>query len=222
MLAQAIAGGGGGSTVTLDGTVTHGQTTAGSPFNVAHTTGTLTNGLMLIGVTLGDSGNSPVINSVKWNTTETATLIATVQPNGDASGRVSLYKLVNPTAGSFNVTVAYTPLGAPTVTVGVATFDGVDQTTPVTGSGTTGSGSGTTSTTGAISSATGNMLLAVHGMGSSWSSTNNTQQYIENVNGNTACGNGAMNTAAGAASVTMTATGASDFWGVVGADIRHA
>lgn len=223
MIAQKIAGGGGGTTVTLDGTVTHGNSTI-TTCTVSHTTGALTNGLMVVGVTLGDSGGAPVIVSVINDPTgvnEALTLVNSVQPNGDATGIVAVYRRIAPSSGTRNVVVTVTGVANKAITVGVVTFEGVNQTTPIQGTGNIGSGSGTLATA-TVSSATDDMIFAVHGMGSSWTSTNQTQQYIENVNGLTACGNGAANTAAGAASVAMTATGASDFWGSVGVDIQHA
>jgi hypothetical protein len=128
-----------------------GDSTGGTPISVNHTTSG-TDRLMMVGISM----NLPAtVDTVKWNGTDLTLFGARVEQN-DAV--VELYYMVAPEVGNFNVDVTFTGLldGA---TVGVTTFNGVDQSTPL---GVFGSGTGAGDTASAfIDSAAGELVYAV-------------------------------------------------------------
>jgi hypothetical protein len=134
-----------------------------------------------------------------------------------------LYSLVNPATGPNTVSVSFTnttPSAFDAVECGSISFSNVDQTTPFRNLGSaTGSG---TAPSKAIASAVGNMVLDVVVAGADVTSSGQTNRWLKNVSTNSAGGNGAQSTAAGAASVTMSYTVTSDWWAIVGIDVVAA
>src|SRR3989442_560220 len=121
-------------TVILETAPTRGIVGAVSSITVSHTTGSGPNRLMLVGLTITNDnqtvgGPRRVITSLTFGGTP-LTEVTTVFIDDDA--RVSIYRLINP-AASTTADVVATLDGnvASGITMGVITFSGVDQTTPL-------------------------------------------------------------------------------------------
>jgi hypothetical protein len=140
---------------------------------------------------------------------------------GGVCGYTQLWYLVAPTTGANTVSVAFTrtsPEVLDAIECGSVSFTGVDQTTPYQNLATT-YGSGTTPSI-AVTSSTGNAVVDSVANGASITSSGQTNRWLKNVNSNSAGGNGAQSTAAGAASVTMSYSVTSDWWGIIGVDVK--
>jgi hypothetical protein len=111
---------------------------------------------------------------------------------------------VAPTAGNKNLNITWTGSAGEFLVFGES-FTGVDQTTPTSSVQTTNNsslGANATLSLSAITSAVGNMCVATFSNDFTWASTNQTQEFV--TNGGTVAH--AANRAAGAGSVTMSAT----------------
>ena len=204
------------ATITVDATSQGGSASASS-LTIPHTTGTGSNRLMLVGVTVGSSSSTgsdvTTVSSVSYGTTPgSAVALTSVGTVTDPGTRVRshIFKLVNPVSGAANVyvnTAAARPLYA-----GVTTFAGVDQTTPL-GSyqsasvGNAGAGGGgVTSHTFAATSASGELLydcLALDGETTAYTATvgaSQTSRWTRNTSNSLFAGG---STAAGAAIVNL-------------------
>ncbi len=127
--------------------------TGGKVFKFSHTTGVDNNRLMLIGVSWRD-GNAP--DSVKYGGVPLS-LVGVNTANGNA--KVAIYKLLNPNSGSAIVTVSFPTAPSNGAVIGVMTFAGVNQTTPL---GTFNSAKNTTAgpATVNIASASGDLVFS--------------------------------------------------------------
>src|SRR5208283_819264 len=113
----------------------------------AHTTGTGTNRLMLVGVaTAGQSVSSVTYNGLALS------FVGGVSDTGSVKPRAEIWSLTNPPSGTFNVVV--TLAASANMVAGVTTFTGVNQTNAL---GTFASATGTLSAT--VSSATNGMVF---------------------------------------------------------------
>lgn len=93
--------------------------------NASMTVGSLTNGYLLVGLVYQNTTGSPT--SLKWNTTETMTLLAgPYDITGAGAERIFIYGLANPTAATTNITCAKSADGI-YVTFWGAAYSGVDQ-----------------------------------------------------------------------------------------------
>ena len=110
--------------VAVDATST--GTTTGSSVTISHTTSG-SNRLMLVGIGIDPHGES--VSSVTYNGTS-LTLVGSVEDAGSHS-RVEIWSLVSPETGTHDVVVSLSGDSHKGTTVGVMTFTGVDQSTPL-------------------------------------------------------------------------------------------
>src|SRR6185369_8160558 len=139
--------------------------------------------------------------------------------NNRTPGTTDLYVLVNPATGTKIVQVSYSSCTSD-IEAGSISFTGVDQSSPLAHI-VTNSGAGTSPQV-IVASVAGNMVVDVVGNGAAITSSIKTMMWLRNQNGNTAAGNGAQSTAAGASAVTMGYAVTSDWWGIIGADVVAA
>lgn len=178
-----------------------------------------------VDIVVGDStdDSATTIDGVTYNSVA-MTLVpgSLVHSNNGNAGYVVKYGLVAPATGAHTVSVAFTSGGVGSVNVkaGSKSFTGVDQTTPYDGV-TTAFGSSTTPSV-AVSSAAGNMVSDAVANGAAIASSGQTLRWNRDLDTSSAGGNGAGATADGAASVTMSYSVTSDWWGIVGYNIRAA
>ena len=191
-------------------------TTTGSSFTISHTTSG-SNLLILVGVSMTkETGGVPSVTTLTYNGVS-LTLVGT-QSTSDNKGRIEIWQLIAPATGTHDVVgnLSGAPDGA---TVGVMTFTGVNQSTPlgpfVSGSGDSGSASVTV-----ISGADELVFdtLAVEG---------STKDLIPDA-GQTErwdlfqapAANGGASTEPGAASVVMSWSFPTDKWAIGGVSIK--
>jgi hypothetical protein len=107
----------------------------------SHTTGTGQNRLMLVGISVSNWPDTPSVSSATY-AGQALTLVGSAFIDGEG---VLIYSLVNPPSGTANVVIDYSSNPNYGSVVGVMSFTGVDQTTPLgpfagaTGSGTSAS-----------------------------------------------------------------------------------
>ena len=113
--------------ITIDNTSTG---TFSGDISLSHTTGTGTNRLMLVGISVSDYGD-PVVSSASYGS-QTLSLVGShlVDTGGYMEG-VLIYALVNPASGTNNVVIDYSSSPSYDSVVGVMTFTGVDQGNPL-------------------------------------------------------------------------------------------
>lgn len=211
--------------VALDATGTN-QNTGGTPGTSFSYTGLTVGsgsqrGLVFV---VGLDSNAVSGLSAHWDsagTNQAMTLLASqALAGGTGVGYVAIFGLANPTSGAKTLSLTWTT--STQCTCAAVSFTGVDQTGGTTSFPHAASNTGTTGTTASvtITSATNNMVVAMHASQfQAMNSVNNTQIFLDG----TLTGNYGANRAAGAASVSMTATlAASDIWGSVGTDILAA
>ena len=220
-------GGGGGMTETGCGSgsvaidaVSTGVTTASS-LTISHTTSG-TNRLMLVGVSIvRESTGAPTVSSITYNGVGLSLVGA--QATSDSEGRIEIWRLVAPATGANNVVVNLSAVPQ-SATVGVMTFTGVHQTTPL---GTFAPALGeSTSASVAVTSAAGELVFDtlvlqktadvdfVPGAGQ-------TERW--DLFQGPGSANGGGSTEAGAASVTMSwSWSGTDKWAIGGVSIKPA
>lgn len=182
-------------------------------FTVTHTTGTGGNRLMLVGI----SQKNKAVSSVTYGGVP-LTLVGDVLANTNA--RVHLYKLINPPSGTADVVVTMSAIPDKGIIVGVTTFSGVNQTTPL---GTfAGTENKNTTPSVAVVSAAGELVYDVvslrmanltvgSGQNEQWNFATGSEMY------------GGGSTAAGAASVSANWTAsASQDWSIAAVSIKPA
>ena len=204
-----------GNTLAVTEDLTSFSQSSGAPISVNHTTSG-TGRLMMVGVSMNMAGGSETVDTVKWNNTD-LTLFDVIQ-NGQA--RVELWYMVAPETGNFNVDVTFSsaPDGA---TVGVTTFNGVDQSTPL---GVFDSGQGNSTTGSAtISSAAGELVYAVISTddGSDKDLDTGGQNELFEAFGAEVNGSGISEAGAPSVGVSWTWSGG-DVWAVGGVSIKPA
>jgi hypothetical protein len=115
-----------GSSPQVDAVST--DTTIGSGFTISHTTSG-SNRLMLVGVSMTkETGGVPSVTTLTYNGVS-LTLVGT-QSTSDNKGRIEIWQLIAPATGTHDVVgnLSGAPDGA---TIGVMTFTGVNQSTPL-------------------------------------------------------------------------------------------
>jgi hypothetical protein len=178
----------GQETIEVD-TVTSDQGT-GSSITVSHTTSG-TNRLMLVGISATKNGSTvPVISSVTYNG-ETLDSVGS-RVGGESGGEaVWLYRLVAPATGTFDVVANFSTAPSHGAVVAVATFTGVDQSTPLGSFASATSNSGTTASVDVPADA-GELVfdtLAYYGCNTATVGADQTQQWnVEMCNYLTAAG----------------------------------
>jgi hypothetical protein len=117
-------------TIGVSGSVSVGTDDSVNSVTVSHTTPVGANRLMLVGISWNCDGNERV-SSVFYGSQDMGTAYGTAYEDDDAC--IAIYKLVAPTEGTDNVVVTLdgTLLADHDIIVGVMTFTGVDQTTPL-------------------------------------------------------------------------------------------
>ncbi len=148
--------------VTID-TTSVGTTPIGaSSDTVSHTTSG-SDRLMLVGISFG-SDQGDTVSSVTYNGTA-LTLVGALDNSDNAASRVEIWSLVAPDTGTNNLDVTFSGTNHKGATIGVMTFNGVGQTTPL---GSFASAEGDSSNPSAnVSSATGELVFGVAAFGDS-------------------------------------------------------
>lgn len=108
--------------VAFDAAVGSAQGNATS-YTIAHTI-TGSNPCLIVGVSFA---GSTTVSTMTWNTSENLSRLCSVQSY--SSRTVEFWYLVGPTTGTHNVVI--TPSASALASVQIASFTGVDQTTPV-------------------------------------------------------------------------------------------
>ncbi|MFQ6023537.1 MAG: DUF4347 domain-containing protein, partial [Acidiferrobacterales bacterium] len=184
---------------------------------VSHTTSG-TERLMLVGISFGVD-QLDTVSAVTYNGTA-LTLVGVQESTDNAKSRVEIWSLVAPDTGTHNVDVTYSGTNHEGATIGVMTFNGVDQTTPL---GTfAGAASESSNPSATVSSATGELVFGVVAFSDSndWDlvqgagQTEHWDLFVDQTNG-------AGTTEAGAASVVTSWTvGDTKKWAAGGVSIK--
>jgi MSHA biogenesis protein MshQ len=192
----------------------------GATINVTHTVSG-TDRLMLVGISTAGAVSGLTIISVVWDPTgvdEALTLVGSqTQSAGDA--KMWIYQKLAPTTGTNTLRVRFSS-GLKAKVVGVVSFTGVDQSTPL---GTFVSAQGlSNSASVSVTSATGELVfdtVAVEDAASMTVGANQTQLW--NLQSGATLGGGS--TEAGAASVTMSwSPSSSEKWAIGAVPIKPA
>jgi uncharacterized repeat protein (TIGR01451 family) len=209
-------------TIAVDAISTGQREGVFSSMTVAHTTGTGQNRLMLVGISLeADNSSSITVTSVSY----AGQSLTRVGLRTQDEAHSQMWRLVNPPSGAGTVTVTVSNAASEdSIVVGVATFTGVDQTTPL---GTVAGSNGTSASPSInVSSATGELVLAVLAADDGRTATDAGGQTSRwNLRTETGADGirGAGSTKAGATSTTLSWTlDVSDWWAVVAAPIKPA
>jgi uncharacterized repeat protein (TIGR01451 family) len=191
--------------------------------SVSHTTGTGTNRLMLVGISFEDDNTAGLgISGVTYN--GQALTFVDRQLSSQEAG-CEIWRLVNPPSGPGTVQVTTTGSAAgDAIFVGVATFSGVDQSTPL-GTPAKASGTGTSASVTTVSGP-GEIVFDVLAVDDARSASPDGAQTVRwNGIAGTADTDGVRagaSTKAGAASVTTTWTIGSDAWSLCAVPIKPA
>lgn len=195
--------------VTWDNTSV-GSSITTSPITVSHTTGTGSDRLMLVGVSTRDR----TVSSVTYGGTA-LTLVGAQTSNGNA--KTAIYRLIAPASGTANVVVTLSGNPGKGAVVGVMTFTGVNQTTPL---GTYASAVGN-STTAALNVTSSNSELVFNVVSAQNVNVNNVAGQTQRWNVNTASENtGAGATKPGSATTSLSWTLVKDDWSMSGVSIK--
>jgi hypothetical protein len=201
--------------ISVDATTTgYSANPNANTFTVTHTTGTENNRLMLVGI----SDKNKIVNSVTYGGTP-LTMVGESISNGNA--HMHLYYLVNPPSGTADIIVYLNANPDKGIVVGVTTFSNVDQNTPL---GTFASAtvkSAAASVT--VSSAAGELVYDVVSFRNATITVGSGQTALYNINSGGEVKGGGASTKPGAASVTMTWSGASSQdWAIGAVPIKPA
>ncbi len=195
-------------------TTSYASNPGATTFTVAHTTGTGYARLMLVGI----SDKNKLVTSVTYGGVP-LTLVG--EDVGSGNAHIHLYYLLNPTSGAANVVVTMSANPDKGIVIGVATFTGVNQTTPF-GTFTSAHGNSNTATT-TVSSAAGELVYDVLSYRNSTATANASQTVKYNINTGGELKAGGASTKPGAASVAMTWTGSgSTDWAIGAVPIKPA
>lgn len=204
-----------------------GAAATGTSLSWSHTC-TGSNLLLVVGVAVGIATDTGITASVtcNGNAMNTSALFK-VESDGQHShtaGYIQMFYFAGPNVGSNSIAVSTS--SSVDITAGSISFTGVDQTTPV-GTPVTASDDNTGGTkppTATVSSAAGNMVVDALCYGQAIDGATGTLQWVNSTpNFNSAAGNAAQSTYAGASSVTIGYnTSGLDWWGLVGVSINSA
>ena len=197
-------------------------------FTFSHTTSAGADRYIVVGLGCGAVGGTDAnysFGGVTYGGVSLGQIVSRVGANASNGGFVQLWGLVAPSTGANDVVVTYTNStnsGVDVLMAGAITATNVSQSSPL-GTPASATGSSTAATVN-VSSATDELVLDIVGTGTLVSTVgaNQTQRWLQNVNFNSQCGNGAMSTEAGAASVTMSWTVTSDSWAILGVPLKPA
>ena len=197
--------------IVVDATST--VTSLASPATVSHTTGSGANRLMLVAIAFEANGGNNVTGVTYGGTPLTLVGSAT---NG-TNAAVRIYRLINPTSGVASVSVSFTSAPSNGAIIGVTTFTGVDQISPL-GSAATVTGTSTTPSVN-VSSALGELVFDAVAVKTGSSLTQGAGQ-IELWDLSSVSERGASSTESGASTTTMSWTSSSDDWAIAGVSIK--
>lgn len=145
--------------VTVDSTSTGTAASGAASVTVNHTTSGADR-LMLVGVSFGqDKGDT--VSSITYNG-QNLTLVGAQDNSVTLGSRMEIWSLVAPTVSSADVVVTFSGTNHIGATVGVMTFNGVDQTTALGSFASSEGDSSTPSTT--VTSAPGELVFGVLGL----------------------------------------------------------
>ncbi len=182
-------------------------------FTVSHTTGSGSNRLMLVGV----SQKNKNITSLTYG----GIALTLVGENvSSTNARMHIYKLINPPSGTANVVVNLDAAPDRGIVIGVTTFTGVDQVTPL-GTFSSAVGNSVAATT-TVNAANGEMVfdVATYRVTTMGANAGQTERY--NINSGNEITGGASTTA-GASSVSMSWNGAaSQNWAIGAVSVKPA
>lgn len=158
--AQTAAISAGSATVTFDSASSATTGNAGSSsLTFSHTTGSGSNRLLLVGVSIGNTSLvAPTISSITYNGVNLTFVQGISGGSGTARPRTEVWRLVNPPAGAHNVVITTSGGTARGLTAGAVTFSGVDATTPL-GTPVTNSANSATSASLNVGTAVGEMVF---------------------------------------------------------------
>jgi hypothetical protein len=201
--------------VTIDavGPSSAGTAAASTTLSWSHTCSG-TDRLLTVGLSVGRGQNTMVSGATYDGVSMTEAGL--VFSNNQNDGYIQLFYLVNPPTGAHTV-LATCDISRDLV-AGSVSFTGVDQTTPVSNIVTSFGSSAPPNIT--VTSGSDNMAVAVVGNGSSITSSDKDDRWLNNFNNLSASGNAIQSTAAGASSVAFTYSANSDWWGAVGMNIN--
>ena len=197
--------------VVLENTST--STTLSTPAIVSHATGAGFNRLMLVSVSFQPNSGQTVTGITYGGTPLN---LVTTRTNG-TNASVCLYSLVNPASGTANVSVTFSSNPTNGAIIGVTTFTGVDQISPLNGSGNAVGLS--TNPTINIASTVGDLVFDAVAVKTSIALTEGAGQ-TERWDLNSSFERGAASTKAGAATTTMSWTSTNDDWAIVAVSIK--
>lgn len=188
-----------------------------SSLTVSHTTGSGSDRFMLVGVSLWNE-DLETVSSVTYGGVA-LTRIGTAQNSDD--GRVEIWKLVNPSSGTANVSISFSSRVQKGAGAGVMTFSGVDQSDPHDSFQSDTGNSGQASIT--ISSVTDDLVFAVaasENQDDPYDIEEGTERWNVKVNGNNKLA-GAGATRAGSNSTEIAwDLDSSDDWAIAGVSIN--
>ena len=205
--------------VTHQASTTDAQATATQTF--AHDSGTGSDRLLLVYGGVNNGGGAPAETVEDLTTYNAVSLTAFGASVGTPGGGwpTRWFYLVAPATGSNNVVVIYGNTGSRTVGAIAQTYNGVDQSTPVSGYNTATGTSTTPSIT--ISSATGDLVVAV--VGAESAVTSDPTDETERADFNPTARHMSATEEAGGASIVMDSTlSASAGWVTMGVSLKAA
>jgi hypothetical protein len=198
LLGSGSSGGGGGGGVTIDTVNAHGisgNLISSAIFNnQVVTTG---NALLLVVINVGGGAMSAV--SADWDhngTPQSMTSIGSV--SGGGTSQVFMFGLLNPHSGTLSSQINWT--GSSQIIVEYMSFNGVNSTF-ANAFKNFASATNAAPISTSVTSATGNIVVGGFASATNFTSTNQTQDFIDNTATTNAA---AANHASGAASVTLT------------------
>ena len=195
--------------VLVDNT-SFGSSVTKSPVTVSHTTGTGSDRLMLVGVSTRDR----TVTGVTYN--RVALIPVGVQTSNN-NVKTAIYSMIAPPDGTFNVVVSLSGDPGKGAVVGVMTFTGVNQTTPL---GTYASAVGN-STTAALNVTSASSELVFNVVSVQNQNIVNTAGQTQRWNVNTSSENtGAGATKSGSAITSLSWTLVKDDWSMSGISIK--
>lgn len=172
------------------------------------------NRLLIVGVAVG-GGTTSATTSVTYNSVS-MTSAGRIFADNQNDGYTQLFYLVAPATGTNTVVVTCNE--SHDLSGGSTSFNGVDQTTPLSGYTTNFGATNPISLT--VASNYGDMVVDVACCGTAFASgSNQTLAWNKNVNNNSGAGNSISSTAAGQPSVAMGYTISADWWSIIGVNI---
>jgi uncharacterized repeat protein (TIGR01451 family) len=229
-----LVSGTGGQPVTLDATSSSqkragtgtGTTPTFSSHTWSHTTGTGSNRLLLVGVSLESDSQGTTVSSVTYSGQSLTR--AGFQQSIDNEARMEIWRLINPPSGTANVVVTLNQACDDALVVVASTFSGVHQTTPLGTFASAQSDQGDLAPQPSLSlaSASGELvfdMLALDDADSVTSPGGGQTQRLNLTQGDSDSGiTGAASTKAGASSVSLSWATSPDSWALGAVPIKPA